>query len=50
MHYIVSRYFILQYHIEHAYMFRSLKGSSENHIKVVLHKTKLATHVHNENM
>jgi hypothetical protein len=39
MHYTVPTYLILQYHVEHCYMFRSLMGSSsEIHIKVALHK------------
>ena len=51
MHCTVPRYFILQYHIEQSYMFRSLMGSSSgNHIKVTLHKAELASHVHNENI
>jgi hypothetical protein len=51
MHYIVPRYFILQHHVEHCYMFRSFVGSSSgNHIKVALHKTELAIHVHNKKM
>jgi hypothetical protein len=51
MHYNVPRYFILQYHIEHCYMFRSLMGSSSgNHIKVTQYKTELAIHVHNKEM
>ena len=47
MHYIVPIYFILQYHIEHCYMFRSLMGSSSgNLIKVTFHKTELAIYAH----
>jgi hypothetical protein len=46
MHYIISRYFVLQYHVEHCYMFRSLMGSSSgNYIKVTLHKIELTIHV-----
>jgi hypothetical protein len=52
MHYIVGVFnVILQYHVEHSYLFRSLmRSSSENHIKVTLHKTELAIHAHDEKM
>jgi hypothetical protein len=49
MHYIVPRYFVLQYHVEQCYMFQSLMGSSSgNHIKVTFHKSELVIHVHNK--
>jgi hypothetical protein len=39
--------FIIQYHVEHCYMFRSFMGSlSGIDIKVILHKTELAIHIH----
>jgi hypothetical protein len=51
MHYIIPRYFVLQYLVEHCYMFRYVMGSSSGiHIKVTLHKTELAMHVHNRKM
>jgi hypothetical protein len=51
MHYTVPRSFILQYHVEHCYMFRSLTGSSLGiHVRIVLHKTELLIHVHNKKM
>jgi hypothetical protein len=51
MHYIFVKCFILQYLVDQSYTFRSLIGSlSGIHIKVVLHKTELAVHVHIEKM
>jgi hypothetical protein len=39
MHCIVHRYIILQYHVQHCYMFRSLMGSSSgSQIKATPHK------------
>jgi hypothetical protein len=50
MHYIVHKYFILQHHVENAYVFRHLTGSSSgNHIKVTLLKTELALIDHSLN-
>ena len=47
MHYIFPRYFILQYHVKHCYMFRALIGSSSGNRDIVtLQKTELAIHVH----
>jgi hypothetical protein len=49
MQYIFSRHFILQHPVGHSYMFRPpMRSSSGNHIKVTLHKTKLAIHVQNK--
>jgi hypothetical protein len=39
---IVPKHFMLKYHVEHCYMFRSLmRSSSGNHIKVTFHKTEV---------
>jgi hypothetical protein len=51
MQYVVCRCFILQYVVDHYYLFRSLMRSSSGlHIKTMLHKIEQAIHIHVKNI